>query len=145
MKTLLYLMLCTFLFTFCTHSKSKDELKNEIFQTERDFQKMTEEKGITEAFYHYAAPDAVIKRENDTLIMGRENIKIYYGNKHLNNATVEWKPDFIDISESGDIAYTYGKYIWKILETSGETTKYTGIFHTVWKKQADGSWKYVWD
>ena len=23
--------------------------------------------------------------------------------------------------------------------------EYKGIFHTVWKRQSDNSWKYVWD
>jgi len=43
------------------------------------------------------------------------------------------------------LAYTYGKYTWQIKDTQGKITKYQGIFHTVWKKQSDGTWKYVWD
>ncbi|MBK7030961.1 MAG: hypothetical protein IPH45_17925 [Bacteroidales bacterium] len=43
------------------------------------------------------------------------------------------------------MAYTYGKYTWKINNGNGDTTVYKGVFHTVWKKQGDGSWKYVWD
>lgn len=144
MKTTLF-MLSAYLLTFCTHTQSTEEVKNEIRQAEKDFQKMTVDKGIAEAFYFYAAPDAVIKRENDTLIIGRENIKTYYKNKHLLNTTLEWAPDHINVSQSGDLAYTYGKYTWKALKDNVEPVEFTGIFHTVWKKQADGSWKYVWD
>ncbi len=118
---------------------------NDIFEAERQFQEMTEQKGIAEAFHFFADENAVIKRENDTLIVGKENIKSYYQKKDLKNVKVKWKPDFIDISQSGDMAYTYGKYVWEFTNTEGNVKKVEGVFHTVWRKQKDGSWKYVWD
>jgi ketosteroid isomerase-like protein len=88
---------------------------------------------------------AVIKRENDTLIKGKENIRAYYETRELKNATVKWTPDFIEVSESGDLGYTYGQYLWTIISAEGDTSEFKGVFHTVWKRQDDGSWKYVWD
>jgi ketosteroid isomerase-like protein len=43
------------------------------------------------------------------------------------------------------MAYTYGKYLWKIRDEKGDTTEYRGVFHTVWKRDSEGTWKYVWD
>jgi ketosteroid isomerase-like protein len=129
----------------CSEVKSPDSLKQEIFQTEKAFEKMTTEKGIAEAFYFYADDSAVIKREHDTLITGKENIRNYYVKRNNPNATVTWTPDFIDVSESGDLAYTYGRYTWKVVSDSGDTALFKGIFHTVWKRQNDESWRYVWD
>jgi ketosteroid isomerase-like protein len=145
MKAAILLITVIFLFTGCGPSKSKEEIKKEIFQAEKAFEKMTSEKGIAEAFYYFADQNAVIKRENDTLITGNENIKIYYEKKSLKDAIVTWTPDFIDVSESGDLGYTYGKYTWKIKGTDGNKVEYKGVFHTVWKRQKDKSWKYVWD
>jgi len=143
MKTIIFLSISALLITSCHHF-DKDEIKNEILQTEKAIEKMTTEKGIAEAFYYFADEKAVIKRENDTLIIGKENIKIYY-NKNNKNATVNWIPDYIDVSDCGTLGYTYGKYVWKIKNKEGLITEYKGIFHTVWKKQKDGNWKYVWD
>ena len=123
----------------------KEEAKKEILRTEREFQKMTVEKGVTEAFYHFADENAVILRENDTLIKGRENIRMYYGKKNLSDASVDWAPDYIEVSKCGTLAYTYGNYVWKVKKENGETAEYKGVFHTVWKRQKDKSWKYVWD
>lgn len=123
----------------------KSNVQSEIENTEKAFNDLARSKGIAEAFYHFAAQDATIKRENDTLIKGRDNIKKYYSNPKLKNASVSWKPDFVDVSRDGTMAYTYGKYIWTVKDSAGKTTDYKGVFHTVWKKQADGSWKYVWD
>jgi ketosteroid isomerase-like protein len=145
MKAAILIITVILLFAGCGNSKSTEDSKNEIFRTEKAFEKMTSEKGIAEAFYYFADKNAVIKRENDTLITGSENIKIYYEKKGLKDATVNWTPDFIDVSESGDMAYTYGKYSWKIKETDGNIVEYKGVFHTVWKRQQDKSWKYVWD
>lgn len=129
----------------CDHKSNKEQLKQEVLKAEKSFEKMGEEKGIAEAFYFFAADGAVIKRENDTLILGKENIKSYYSNPAYKNALVNWNPDFIDVSVNGNMAYTYGKYLWKIWNDTGDITEYRGVFHTVWKKQKDNSWKYVWD
>ena len=106
---------------------------------------MSVDKGLQEAFYFFAADSAVIKRQNNTLIVGKENIKDYYNNPAFKNARVTWAPEFINVSDCGDMAYTYGEYLWKIWSNEGDTAEYVGVFQTIWKKQDDGSWKYVWD
>jgi len=145
MKPAFYILPCIFLNTSCHHFSDKEKMIKEIFQTEKAFEKMASEKGIAEAFYYFADEKAVIKRENDTLIIGKENIKIYYDKKGNKNATVNWTPDFIDVSDCGTLGYTYGKYVWKIKNQNNELVEYKGIFHTIWKKQKDNTWRYVWD
>jgi ketosteroid isomerase-like protein len=129
----------------CTHYPDKEKVAQEIYQTEMAFEKMTSEKGVAEAFYFFADEKAVIKRGNDSLIYGKENIKNFYANRNNDHAVVNWTPDFVEVSDCGTLGYTYGKYEWKIKNENGDTAIYRGIFHTVWKKQKDKSWKYVWD
>ncbi|MBK9290861.1 MAG: nuclear transport factor 2 family protein [Bacteroidetes bacterium] len=129
----------------CKNSSNNEKIKDEIINVEKSFQQMTVQKGIAEAFYFYADDNAVIKRENDTLIIGKENIKRYYQEQNLKDVKVNWKPDFIEVSKSGDVAYTYGKYVWEFTNEAGAVKQIRGVFHTVWKKQNDGSWKYAWD
>ena len=144
MKIIVFLLLSSFFTTSCHHA-NKEEIKKEIFQAEKAFEKMTADKGIAEAFYYFADDSAVIKRENDTLIIGKDNIRKYYGKSDDQNTTVNWTPDYIDVSDDNTLAYTYGKYVWKIKNEEGLVTEYKGVFHTVWRKQKDGHWKYVWD
>lgn len=119
------------------------DAKTQIANAENSFKEMASSKGIAEAFYFYADEHAVIKRENDTLIKGRDAIRNYYSK--IKNASVVWTPDFIEASKDGTMGYTYGKYTWTIQDASGKSTDHHGVFHTVWKKQPDGSWKYIWD
>lgn len=141
---LLISFITCFLIVFSQQSMNKEQVKAEIYKTEKAFEKMASDKGIAEAFYYYADENAVILRANDSIIKGKENIKNFYTKKHQ-HATVNWTAEFIDVSADGTLGYTYGKYKWRIKKDDGTMTELTGIFHTVWKKQADNSWKYVWD
>lgn len=140
-------LILTVTITFCgTNPGSKlSKAKTEIEQAEKDFDKMAAEKGIAEAFWFFADSNAVIKRGNDSLIHGREGIRNFYSGDNYKKATVTWSPDFIDASAAGDMGYTYGKYTWRSTDSTGAVREAKGIFHTVWKKQPNGSWKYVWD
>jgi len=144
MKRILTLLACAVLITACQQQVDKEKVRDEIFQTEKAFEKMAAEKSVSEAFYHFADENAVIKRQNDTLIVGKENIKLFY-ERGRKDATVNWTPDFIDVADDGTLGYTYGKFSWKIKNDQGAVTEYKGVFHTVWKKQKDNTWKYVWD
>lgn len=146
-NTLLTLSAMAFLFSCAPkeETQSPDDLKAEIAKAEQEFEAAAKNQGIVEAFYSFADENAVIKRGDDSLIFGNENIKAFYEKPVYKDAEVSWSPDFIDVSEDGTMGYTYGKYVWAIKDSTGLTTEYKGVFHTVWKKQADGSWKYVWD
>ena len=129
-----------------SNEKSKSETaKQEIEKVERDFAQMAAEKGIAEAFHFFADSNATIKQQNDTLIHGQKAIRSFYSTPFYQKATVKWSPDFVDASMDGDLGYTYGKYTWSTTDSAGKQITFNGIFHTVWKKQPDGSWKYVWD
>ena len=140
-------ILSIFVFCSCQNNEtiSIEKSKKEIAQAEKDFEKMAEEKGIAEAFVYFADSNAVIKRKNDSLIKGKEGIRNFYSADFYKSASVKWSPDFIDASEKGDLGYTFGKYTWESKDSSGKVEEFRGVFHTVWKKQKDGSWKYVWD
>lgn len=118
--------------------------KNEIIQAEASFSKMAREEGIEKAFLYFAAPDAVLMR-NDTILKGEESFKSYFKNPVWKNARLDWKPDFVDVAESEDMAYTYGAYTFIYIDEDGNEKTSTGVFHSVWKKQQDGQWKFVWD
>jgi ketosteroid isomerase-like protein len=119
--------------------------KREIEKAEKDFEAMATDKGIAEAFYFFADSNATIKRQNDTLIHGKDGIRNFYSTPFYKAATVKWSPDFIETSAQGDMGYTYGNYHWESKDSTGKAITFDGVFHTVWKKQLDGTWKYVWD
>ena len=128
-----------------TGNQGSAALIEEIRKVEKQFESDLNSKGVDYAFEKYAAPDAVIKRQNDTLIFGPKSIRQYYATEFYRNAKAFWSPDFISVSSDGSMAYTYGRYRWTFPARQGEAGEFRGVFHTVWKRQPDGSWKYVWD
>ena len=143
----LYLLIAFSILMVACKQVDEDQLqvKNEIVQTEADFATMANEQDIITAFLHFAADSAVLLRENQ-LIKGKASIAKYMEDHPFPpDATLQWKPDFVEVSESGDLAYTYGKFTFSVPDENQQMKTSEGVFHTVWKRQSDGSWKYVWD
>jgi len=129
-----------------TSDEQKEAWKKEIMGAEKAFNDRAEEVGIQMAFYEFAADDAVIMR-NNKLISGKTDIRDYLAGSENDSTEVslQWTANFADVAESGELGYTYGTYEYLLTTKSGSTQKFEGIFHTVWKKQKDGTWKFVWD
>ncbi|MDH5602686.1 MAG: nuclear transport factor 2 family protein [Cyclobacteriaceae bacterium] len=147
-RVLLFVGVCI-LSISCDKGSSEERIKkwkNEILEAEKNFSDMAREKGISKAFLYYAAEDAVLNR-NDSLIIGKESIRAIYtiDDVKSENTSLTWSPDFVDVASSGDMGYTYGKYQYTRKDSLGNPTAIEGVFHTVWKRQHDGKWKFVWD
>lgn len=143
----LWLYIFFFLLTSCTHnSPERNSVYNKaaIVKTETEFAKMAKDSGLAVAFEMFAAEDAVIQRRG-IILSGKKAIKEFYQNQSFENVSLEWSPDFTDVASSGDLGYTYGKYTLTAIDTTGKEIISEGYFHTVWKKQEDGTWKFVWD
>lgn len=123
----------------------KEKYKQEIIQAERDFAKLVKEQGMQAGFTFFADSNAVMRRADESLIMGKQAIESHFGKPRYKNVVLEWEADFVDVAASGDLGYTYGHYTFESSDSTGNPIKATGTFHTVWKRQPDGSWKYVWD
>ena len=57
------------------------------------------------------------------------------------NTRLTWYPLLVDVAQSGDLGYTTGP--WTMLQN--ERAQASGEYVTLWRKQADGQWKYVVD
>jgi ketosteroid isomerase-like protein len=125
-------------------TKTSEQLQEEVRKAELEFAQMAAKEGIAEAFYFYADENAVLNRNNQ-LIDGKEAIKSYMSKTDYKNITLEWKPTKIEVAESGDLAYTFGDYTYSKMKEDGSVDTQKGIFHTVWKRQENGAWRYVWD
>ena len=141
------ILLLAIIWASCQNSAvDTEKLKREIAKAEADFENLCKKESIAYGFWFFADSMAVIKRANDSLIIGKAAIKHYYESDPLySKASVAWTPDFIEVAASGDMAYTYGKYVWTSVDSFNKKVEYRGVFHTVWKRQATGEWKYVWD
>jgi len=93
---------------------------------------MAKKEGIKMAFLEFAAEEAVLMRNNKSVV-GKSDMKVHFKNQSAKNTNVSltWQPDFIDVSLAGDLGYTYGEYIYSFTNSEGNFIKNKGIFHTV--------------
>jgi len=56
-----------------------------------------------------------------------------------------WEPTTVVASRSGDLAYSYGTYELGWDDPTGKRITDRGKYATIWRKQADGSWKVALD
>ena len=116
----------------------------EMVKTEQAFSKMAEEKNTHDAFMAFIADDGLLFRP------GAVNGKKWMIDhppppaKSDKRPLLAWQPAFAGMSASGDMGFTTGPWEAKA-DIKDEKPQGYGHFMTVWKKQADGSWKFVVD
>ncbi len=115
--------------------------KQKMMDADRAFSKMSMEKGMKTAFLEYIDSNGVLLRPNQLPIVGADAID-YLIQINDSSFTMQWQPKGGAIAQSGELGYTYGLYAVK---PSGKDTALYGTYISIWKKQADGSWKFVLD
>ncbi len=143
MKRFFYLTLLILLFFSCEKDqKTREELIKEIMDTDSAFSDYSVKEGKNNAFIAFADQNAVLMRSNGMPLEGMDAIKESIAKRPDTAYTLTWKPIFGEVSSSGDLGYTYG--IWDF-KAKSDTAIYQGTYTTIWKKQADNTWKWVLD
>jgi ketosteroid isomerase-like protein len=58
---------------------------------------------------------------------------------------IKWRPQFVEVLESGDLALSRGPYRIIDRNEQGEVTEAWGTYNSVWRLNADGEWLIVFD
>jgi len=124
----------------CGKSTSLIDECNKVLETDRAFSSYSQEHGMSESFYKFAAPKAVMLRDNSYPIVGNEKIRALFDKKELAGNTLIWEPEYVDVAASKDMAYTYGYYKYITPDST-----YRGSYISIWKKNNGGNWEYVFD
>jgi len=138
--------LTAFIFTVLHLSAAPDKarLKAELVKVESDFSAMAQAKGILAAFEHFAAPDAAFIDTDPRKYRGLEAVRQRMGPDQP-GVKLSWSALFTDVSDDGTLGYNYGRYESRRPGPDGQEIARGGFFLSIWKRQPDGSWKYVMD
>lgn len=133
-----------FCFLGCSSTVDVAQQKTELFEVDRAFSSASVELGTQKAFMRFMADSATMLRDDSYPITGRASIEVLFADWSP-QAELTWEPVFADVSSSGDLGYTIGEYLYTNADSAGNEITGVGYYVTIWKKQADGSWKYVLD
>jgi ketosteroid isomerase-like protein len=116
---------------------SHDELKKQVADTERAFAATMKARDHA-AFISFLADEAIFL-SGATALRGRDSVadawrKYYQGER----APFSWEPEQVEVVESGTLAYSGGP----VYDAGG---KVVGRFNSIWRLEAPGRWKIVFD
>jgi ketosteroid isomerase-like protein len=105
----------------------------QIDDTERAFALVVAQGGIAQGFRQFAAPDAVMFLPDPTPAQAALAGARWPGD-------LVWRAQYVAVAPSGDLAFSAGP---SLLRGAGRASG--GFYLTVWRRQPDGSWKFVID
>jgi ketosteroid isomerase-like protein len=144
-QLILLISIIVLLFYQCSSPPASSEtLIAEIEHTEQAFMQMAAESGIGQAFIEFAADDAILIR-NAKAVEGKTAMKEYFLQNPDDGQTLVWAPRKIEVAQSGELAYSFGDFTFTQTDSAGSEQTFEGNFCTIWKRQPDGSWKFVMD
>jgi ketosteroid isomerase-like protein len=124
-------------------SQADPQALQRMVATERAFAAATAEIGVRDGFLSFFAADAVqIKRgERVTLTGAREALLAQAPSKLPIANQLIWEPFTGHVSEDGTLGWLTGGYV--VMSQAQRTVVGQGAYFSVWKRQADGTWR-VW-
>ena len=117
-------------------AETPQELAEQVRNSERAFAKTMADRDLN-AFAAFIATDAVFFGESAL----RGKAAVVEGWKRLYEgatAPFSWRPESVEVLDSGTLAHSSGP----VLDPQG---KQVGTFNSVWRREADGQWKVVFD
>jgi ketosteroid isomerase-like protein len=109
-----------------------------------EFSRAATQMGTGEAFGRYAADDAQIFSGPGEFISGPRAISQSFG-PPTEKSSLVWHPVAGEVADSGDLGFTVGNAVFTGYREDGAKVERFSKYLTVWKRQRDGSWRYVVD
>ena len=114
----------------------------QMVQTEQAFSRMAAEKNTRAAFLAFIADDGLLFRP--TAVNGKKWMNEHPVPASDKHPLLAWQPAFAGMAAAGDLGFTTGPWEFKEDVSDAKPAGY-GHFVTLWKKQPDGTWKFVVD
>ena len=113
-----------------------------MVSTERAFAKMAGMHGVRNSFITFFADDGINFTPHP--VKTRENLMSTTASTPPPPIILNWTPIYGDIAASEEFGYNTGPFVVEDKSPEKRPTRY-GMFFSVWKRQADKSWKVVLD
>ncbi len=131
------IVLSTLACTRAPHASVRDEL----IAVDRAFDSVVAEQGV-EGWVSFFADSGIQMPEGSGNVVGHDAIRQHMSGFFSDtNQKLRWVPDKAEASSDGTLGYTFGHWTLTVRDSTGQHDAYRGKYLTVWRRQADGSWK----
>lgn len=112
-------------------------LTKQVFAAESSFAASMARRDL-EAFASHISPEAVFFSDTAALRGKEEVVQAWRKFFVERNAPFSWRPETVEVLSSGTLALTSGP----VHDPGG---KLIGTFTSIWRGEADGSWRIIFD
>ncbi len=117
--------------------------RSELMEADRAW---SETPPNADAFVAFTAEGAHFLAPEGPLAVGKEQIREAVAQMFsAPGLALQWETSSAGVSDSGDLGYTFGTFELTVNDAEGHPVTREGKYSTIWRKQADGSWKVVVD
>ena len=136
-RPVLLITLVTLSLSTALVSQAQPAFKRQVFAAESSFAASMANRDL-EAFASHVSPEAIFFGDSAVMRGKRAVLEgwrtFFAGSK----APFSWKPDVIEVLQSGKLAISNGP----VFDPAG---KRIGSFSSIWRREPDGSWQIIFD
>jgi ketosteroid isomerase-like protein len=141
---LIIVVLGLFFMTRCDKKNRQADAVVEILKTDREFSEYSRENSIVKAFLAFADERSVLIRDSGLPLVGKGALEEHMKKKSTESLVMTWEPIYAEASVAGDLGYSYGTFKICLREKPEETVS-NGCYVSIWKRQKNGTWKWILD
>jgi ketosteroid isomerase-like protein len=129
-------------FVVIAQKPTTESALHSMVATERAFSQAAADKGTRESFLMFIADDGILFRPS--AVLGKKWMQEHPVPPSDKRPLLAWQPIFADVAAAGDMGYTFGPWEFKQDVNDPKPVAF-GHFVTMWKRQADGTWRFAID
>jgi len=134
------------LITACAKKADVEAELEKIMKTDKEWSSLASEGRDIDRIVSFWADDAIVYPPGAPPVNGKNAIRQYVTQSFkIPGFSIGWESSEIIVAKSRDFAYAVGKNHVTFNNSEGNRTTINGRGVTVWRKEADGSWKCIID
>lgn len=124
---------------------TREELVDQVRRAELAFAATVAEKRA-EAFAAMVDDGAVFLGARNEVARGRAEVVAAWAGFFAPDApSFDWRPEIVELSADGTLGLSRGPWTLRGRDAQGRPLERSGTFTSVWRRQADGSWRVIFD
>jgi len=127
-----------------TAAVAATDFRQELLEADRAFDRVTAERGL-DGWMSCFAEDAQLNAPAGPL-RGKAALREHYSKMFAQrDFSIRWTPYHAEASKDGTLGFTLGTAVISWTDDKHQSVKRNGRYLTVWRKEADGTWRAVTD
>jgi ketosteroid isomerase-like protein len=125
--------------------KTKDKAVDSIRAADAAWLKSYQAKNVKKSAAFFGKRGSMLV-PNNPILTGQDAIAKFIARSFTApDYKIVWRPNKVGVARSGELGYTSGTYKLRFKDASGKALADKGKYLMVWKKQANGAWKVLFD